>query len=725
MAAVAGTALPSPRAAGQNLIHPTKLPGGAMRRPPFVLHKGAMIRALAILGALLLAAPAMAVESAPLRSPRATATLAADVAAVAPGESFRVGLRLRLAPGWHSYWRNAGDAGAPTEVALTLPPGAEAGAIAWPAPERIQYGPLVNYGYKGEVLLPIPVTVPANLSPGETFRIEAEAGWLVCEEVCIPEEGRFTLALPIAERAVPSPVAAPLFEAAEARLPRPAPWAVRAGAGEGRASLTLSGPGIGPATVKEAFFFPGEPGALDNTAPQPLSVREGALTLGLRLAPGASPAALEGTVVLRDGGGQRAAFDVSSAIAGPAEAAAGLPFWQAVVFALAGGLLLNLMPCVFPVLAMKAMALARLSGEGRRSVRLHAASYTAGVLASFAAIGGALVALRAGGAAVGWGFQFTEPAFVALMAWLMLAVGLNLSGVFATGRTVGVGQGVAGRGGHLGAFATGALAVVLATPCTAPFMAAALGAALAMPPAMTLAVFLALGLGLAAPYAILGVLPGLARALPRPGPWMERLRGALAFPMFAAAAWLVWVLAQGAGADGVFWVMLGAVVLSAGLWALGLAQRSGAGRGAIAGKVFAGAAVLAALALLPRLSAAPAAAAAADPCAEAWSAARVEALRAEGRPVFVNATAAWCITCQVNERVALRGAAVRDAFAARGVAYLKADWTRGDPAIGAMIRDQGREGVPLYLYWAPGAATPVILPQILTEATVLEALGGA
>jgi thiol:disulfide interchange protein DsbD len=378
---------------------------------------------------------------------------------------------------------------------------------------------------------------------------------------------------------------------------------------------------------------------------------------------------------------------------------------------------------------MKAMALARLSGEAQREVRLHAASYTAGVLATFAAIGGGLVALRAGGAAVGWGFQFTEPAFVAGMAWLMLAVALNLAGVFRMGGAVGAGQVLVARGGHAGAFFTGALAVLLATPCTAPFMAAALGAAMAMPPAMTMGVFLALGLGLALPYALLGVFPAAARALPRPGPWMERLRQFLAFSMLAAAAWLVWVLAQGSGPDGVLTALAGGVVLAAGLWALGMAQRAGAGRMAIAGRVAAGVAVLGLLALLPRLSSAPAVAADIAPHgalgAEPWSAARVEALRAEGRPVFVNATAAWCITCQVNERVALRSAAVQEQFAARNIAYLKADWTRGDPAIGALLRDHGREGVPLYLYWAPGAATPVVLPQLLTEGMVLDALRGS
>ena len=719
------TAAPAP---GNTAAPPRGLPTGVavpfycgMRRPALAL----------LLGTLLLAsgAPAAAVESAVQRSPRAHASLVADVAAVAPGETFRAGLRLSLAPGWHTYWRNAGDAGAPAELALTLPEGAAAGPLAWPAPERIAYGPLVNFGYTGEVLLPVEIRIPATATPGEAFRLEAEASWLVCEQVCIPEEGRFALTLPVAPRAVPSATMAPVFEAAATRLPRPAPWRAEAGQTGRQASLTVAGPGLAPGLVQQAFFFPHAPGAMDNTAPQPLAWRDGALTLGITLLDGQRPATLEGTVVLRDAGGQRAAFDVAVAIAGPAATSPALPFAQALLFALLGGLILNLMPCVFPVLAMKAMALARLSGEARTPIRLHAASYTAGVLVSFAVIGGGLIALRAGGAAAGWGFQFTEPAFVAGMAWLMLAVALNLAGVFRIGGAVGAGQGLAGRGGHAGAFFTGALAVLLATPCTAPFMAAALGAAMAMPPAMTMGVFLALGLGLALPPALLGVFPGAARALPRPGPWMERLRQALAFPMLAAAAWLVWVLAQGSGPDGVLTALAGGVVLAAGLWALGLAQQARAGRAAIAGRVAAGVAVLALVALLPRLSSAPAAAvdlaAGGVPGAEPWSEARVAALRAEGRPVFVNATAAWCITCQVNERVALRGAAVQERFAAQGLAYLKADWTRGDPAIGALLRRHGREGVPLYLYWAPGAAAPIVLPQLLTEGLVLEALRGS
>jgi len=684
-----------------------------------------MLRFPALLLGVILTSPALAVESMAVRSPQATATLVADVAAVAPGESFRLGLRLRLAEGWHSYWRNAGDAGAPPELTLSLPEGAQAGPFQWPAPERITYGPLVNFGYKNEVLLPLVVSVPASLQAGDSFAISAEATWLVCAEVCIPEEGRFSLTLPVAARALPSPLATGFFEAVEDRLPRPWIGTARAGAGGGRASLSLDAAMLNRATVTDAFFFPNDSGVIDNTAPQPMQLAQGALTLGLTLAPGANPAALAGTLVLRDGGGQRAAFTLDAGIAGPPVGAGETPFLLAIGFALLGGLILNLMPCVFPVLAMKALALARLSGGARAEVRAHAASYTAGVLVSFAVIGGLLLALRAGGSVAGWGFQFTEPAFVAGMAWLVLAVGLNLSGVFTLGRPVGTGQSVAARGGHLGAFATGGLAVLLATPCTAPFMAAALGAALVMPAPQTMAVFLALGAGMAAPYALLGLFPGLATRLPRPGRWMEVLRQGLAFPMYATAAWLVWVLAQQSGAEGVMLGLAGAVLLAAGLWALGQAQRLGAGRGRIAGVAAAGIAVLAALALLPRLSAAPAVAASADPRAEAWSESRLAALLAEGRPVFVNATAAWCITCQVNERVALRTVAVQEAFATRQIAYLKADWTRGDAAIGAMLRSQGRDGVPLYLYYAPGAAVPVVLPQILTESILLEVLGGA
>ncbi|HYF06588.1 MAG TPA: protein-disulfide reductase DsbD domain-containing protein, partial [Acetobacteraceae bacterium] len=378
-----------------------------------------MTRLAALLLLLLAAAlPAGAGESAAVRSPRATVTLVTDVASVAPGQAFTAGLRLRLAPGWHSYWMNAGDAGAPTEMSFTLPAGGEAGAIAWPAPERIPYGPLVNFGYTGEVLLPVRVTPPASLEPGTPFVIETAATWLVCEQVCIPEEGSFRLELPVAATAEPDLALAPLFAAAAEATPRSAPWTARAALGAGRGSLEVEGAGLSRATVREAFFFPAAANVLDHSAPQAMTVRDGALTLSLTPAPNATqPTTLDGVIAITDGGGRRSAFTIAAPVSAAAPASS-LTLARAALFAFLGGVLLNLMPCVFPVLAMKAMALARLSGARRREIRAHAASYTAGVLATFAALGAGLIALRTGGAAIGWGFQFTEPAFVAGMAWL-------------------------------------------------------------------------------------------------------------------------------------------------------------------------------------------------------------------------------------------------------------------------------------------------------------------
>lgn len=689
-----------------------------------------MLRALLLLALLLAPGLGHAAESTPVVSERARVLLVSELAAVAPGTPFRIALAQSLAPGWHTYWRNAGDAGAPSEITLGLPDGGSAGPIAWPAPARIPYGPLVNFGFTGSVALPITVTPPGDLAPGGRFRIEAEATWLVCEKICIPEEGRFALDLPVAAAPVAAPAQAALFAAAEARLPRENPFVAQAGFSGPAGALRVEGAALSPATVREAFFFPHAPGLLDNAAPQPARIEDGVIVLRLARGPVPLPERLDGVLALTDPQGRTAAFlldvglgAVPAGAPGAIAPAAGAPlrfgFWQALLLAFAGGLLLNLMPCVFPILAMKAFALARMGGAARAEVRGEALAYTAGVLACFAAIGGLLVGVRAAGGSAGWGVQFTQPAFVAAMAWLMLLVGLNLSGVFAMGRAVGAGQALAGRGGRWGAFFTGLLAVLVATPCTAPFMAAALGTALALPAAPAMAVFLALGLGLAAPYALLALFPGLARLLPRPGPWMERLRQFLAFPMYAAAAWLVWVLAQQAGPDAVLLALAGGLFLALAAWLAGVAQQ-GAGRRAW---LAAALPVLAALALLPRLATAPPPTAlAAAPSADAWSEARVAALRAEGRGVFVNVTAAWCISCKVNEQVALNREAVRAAFARSDIAYLKADWTRGDAAVGALLRAHGREGVPLYLLYPAGGAAPRVLPEILTEGIVLDAL---
>ncbi len=718
--------------------------------------------ALAALAVLLLAAPAAgAAESAPVRSPRSTVALVSDTDQVAPGTPFHLGLRIAIAPGWHTYWRNPGEAGAPPEVALHLPAGATAGPIAWPAPRRIAEGPVMTYAYAGTVLLALDVTPPA--AGGAGFTVQASAHWLVCKQICVPEHGRFTLTLPYGTPAPSAQAAA--FAAAARDVPAPSPWAASV-APDGR--LWVHGNGLDGATVTQAAFIPDRAETIRDSAPQPLTRRAHGIVL--HLTPGrrfaaalATPAGLRGVLELTDQTGQRRAVRLAAhsgpvpnvpvtgpATLGPVEAGpSALGPAAAPVAALAslgaaalarllglaflGGLILNLMPCVFPVLAMKAMALA--SAAAGQRMRAQATAYAAGVIAAFAALGGVLLATRAAGAAIGWGFQLASPGFVTTLAWLMFAVGLALSGVFETpgGRLAGAGQGLAARGGLGGSFFTGLLAVVVATPCTAPFMGAAIGGALAAPPAAALSVFLAMGAGLAAPSLLLAAVPALARAMPRPGRWMEVLRQLLAFPMYAAAAWLLWVVSAEAGPDGVLATAAGFVLLGFAAWALGMAQRGTGGRWLAGGAAALG--MLAALALLARImvvpTAPPALAARIGPGGggtalrtEAFSAARLAVLRAAGRPVFVDMTAAWCVTCLVNERVALDRAPVRAAFARRRVALLVGDWTRQDPALTAYLRAHGRDGVPLYVFYPPGAAHGRVLPQLLTPGLVLDALRG-
>ncbi|HLL12436.1 MAG TPA: thioredoxin family protein, partial [Rubrivivax sp.] len=414
---------------------------------------------------------------------------------------------------------------------------------------------------------------------------------------------------------------------------------------------------------------------------------------------------------------------------GPATASqpAALALWQAALFAFLGGLILNLMPCVFPVLAIKATSVARLSGGALREVRLAGLFYTLGVLTAFTVLASALLAVRAGGTAVGWGFQFQAPWFVMAMAWLLLAIGLNMSGVYEIGgRLSGAGQSLTAQRGHRGSFFTGLLAVVVATPCTAPFMGAALGAALAAPPPTALGLFLAMGCGLALPYALLGVFPQAARWLPRPGGWMVLLRQGMAFLMYASAAWLIWVLSRQAGDTGVLAALAGAVLIGLAAWLYGLVQQ-GVARPWLprSASVLA---LLGTVALLPLLSdeggganvqhvagAGGGTAAATNAGFEAYSHARLAQLRAEGRPVFVNMTAAWCITCLVNERTALSTEGVRQAMAQHGIVYMKGDWTNRDPAITKFLQGFGRDGLPFYVLYPPHGAEPVLLPPVLTE----------
>jgi len=679
--------------------------------------------------ALLIPALAFAEESKLQRSPRATVSLVSEHAAVSPGQQVRIGLRQRLAPHWHTYWKNPGDAGSPPNIEFNLPAGASVGEIAWPGPDRFLIGPVASYGYENEIVFPMTLTVPADAQPGSRLVVEANADWVVCEKECIPEEGKFRLDLPVEATArLGSDAVRAAFAIADARQPQAAPWKASVSADEPTLQLRVAGAGLSPQSVQSALYFPEPWGVVDHAAAQTLKVEQGALTLTLRKGQGYSPKASAGLLAVTDGGGQKRWFTLALPAASAATALAPdatpatLPLWQMAAFAFLGGLVLNLMPCVFPVLAIKATAVAGMSGGDRRAVRLSGVFYTLGVLAAFMALAFALLAVRAGGSAVGWGFQFQSPLFVAAMCWLMLAIGLNLSGVFEVGGSLaGAGQGLAERKGHAGSFFTGLLAVVVATPCTAPFMGAAIGSALVAPAAVSLLVFSMMGLGLALPFLLLGMFPAVAQRLPRPGLWMVRLRQAMAFPMYATAAWLLWVLAQQAGEAGLRMALAGTVLVGLVAWLVGLHQHGGGKswwpRG-LALVSLAGLVGLMASLHVAQPPQAPSSRQAKN--AEPYSAERLAALRAAGKPVFVNMTAAWCITCLVNERTTLSTSAVQQAMRAHEVVYLKGDWTNRDPAITAFLRAFGRDGLPFYVFYAPGKE-PAVLPPVLTQAIVMEA----
>ena len=728
----------------------------------------------------------------------------ADRQSVAAGETLWLALRLKHDPHWHTYWQNPGDSGLPTTLSPELPPGAVLGALHWPVPMRLWVGPLANYGYEGEVLLPMRLTLPATWAAGQTsVTLRAKAAWLICREVCIPGEASLSLDLPIrppAEAMRESGHAQPIRKALE-QVPDPggaltAQW-IRHPQG---VALSIAASNAPPQQVE---FFPVRPGWLSAPAPQRLLQQPEGWRLELALADGAGVAAdevIEGAVRidgrvswLRASAGQGVLPEGrlisvadrptgTSAGAGMTPEAVPAPIdltsWGiAMVLAALGGLILNLMPCVFPVVGLKLASLAGgdpHSAAGRAALRSGLWAFVLGILVCFAALAGLMLVLRSAGMAIGWGFQLQSPAFVAAMALLFMGVGLNFSGVFEIGvsltrlgqlevgraprsGTASGAQAAAGSTGshRLSAFFSGVLAVLVATPCTAPFMGSAVGLTLTMPGWAAMGVFLAVGVGMALPYLLLGWWPQALSRLPRPGPWMQTLRSVLAFPMYASAAWLVWVLAQQTGPDAVLRVLLAAVALALAAWAwhcrafarsalrarvwllvTGLAIALGAllwaGIDADAGHAAQG--QTAAQSAVPSASSSSAASVAsavsagATPAASQtsvwrpWSEAAVRDALAAGRPVFVDFTAAWCVSCQANKKLVLETARVQQAFATHQVALFRADWTRQDPVITAELARHGRNGVPLYLVYRPGRPQPLVLPELLTAAIVLDAL---
>lgn len=686
-------------------------------------------KSLLFLFGLIVATPALAQAIDEL--PKVHARLVAEDQSVPPGGSVTIALEENIRDGWHTYWINPGDAGAPSEIKWTLPQGWSADPIQWPTPKRLPVGPLMDYGYEGKLWLLQKLTVPADAKLGDTVTLKAAVDWLVCKDICVPEDTTLSLPVKIGPLAA-NPAVAKDFAAARNLLPVASPWKLNYSLSK-TLDIYAAAPALAAAHPVEASFFPDKPGIVKGSAPQTMGFSKDGLVL--RLQPGDKASAkgpLTGVLVLKSSDGSIQALDVSApagavpSVFGGGETAgaseAGIGLVLAMLFAFIGGLILNVMPCVLPILAMKALALAGHSGRAHHEATKEGFAYSAGAVGSFLLFGLVIVLLRQGGAVVGWGFQLQEPIAVAGFALLIFAVGLNLSGVFEVG-SVTIGDSLAQKSGPLGAFFTGVLAVAVAAPCTAPFMAAALGFALTQSVVSALLIFLALGLGFALPFLILAVWPKALSFLPKPGTWMLRLKQFLAFPMYGAAAWLVWVLAQESGANGVALVLAAMVALALAAW-LWTSTRdlkvTGRGLGTIAAVLV----VLAGLygvSLLHGVTAAPPPTPA-SASAEPFTPERLASLRASGKPVFVDATAAWCITCLVNEQAVLSRPDIQAAFNDRHVVYLVADWTNRNDTITKLLGENGRSGVPLYLYFAPGVNKPVILPQILTESGVMDAL---
>jgi thiol:disulfide interchange protein DsbD len=748
----------------------------------------------------------------PVRVDAVEAELVARESAVVPGKPLTLGLRLLHDPHWHSYWRNPGDSGLATQLDLTLPEGFSAGAIEWPAPKRLFIPPLANYGYDGEIVLPLSIEVPATID-ADSVRLTGKAFWLMCSDVCIPGEAEVSLRLPVSRDGTAGASRfAPLFDAARSRTPV-TPLEARVAVAGDRLSLGL------PEPLAQAEFFPYHEGLIANAAPQPLHAidesgqpprrleielsadgqkavaadpaerlraAEGVLVAGDRIfelkpvaaagalaagveiarvagAPAAMPGAAGPSLRLPGFAGGAGAGGAGAGLSGVApEGGAAMNLLLAALFAAIGGLILNLMPCVFPVIGLKVLGFARHGGGGdaahrqiaRSASRAGAFAFSAGVVVSFLVLAALLLALRAAGEVAGWGFQLQSPAFVSAMALLFVAMALNFSGVFEMGTAMTrLGQfdpaARTGGGSSLaGSFGSGVLAVLVATPCTAPFMGSALGFTLSATVGETLIVFTALGLGMALPYLLLGLFPAWLRWLPRPGRWMESFRQALAFPLYATSAWLAWVLGQQAGIDAVLALAIGAVLIALAAWLYGrFVQQAQTAKldPAVARRRRGLAAALAVLALVggllvawpssdalpPATPAASGAGVGAAPGATAdagawypWSAETVSRALAEGRPVFVDFTAAWCVSCQVNKKLVLDRGPVVEAMQRANVLRLKADWTNRDPAITAELARHGRNGVPLYLVYRPGGGAPAVLPELLTNGIVLDALAG-
>ena len=643
-----------------------------------------------------------------------TATLLAEGPA-RPGSTVSLAIDMQPKPGWHGYWQNPGDAGQGMTLDWTLPPGAKVGSLAYPVPSTLTIAGLMNHVYKTEYALLVPLTIPADAKPGQVLDLRAKAQWLACtDEICVPEQGELATRVMIGQPGQPDA----RFDRWRAALPAPlgSPARFAFSAGKLRVAIPL------PAAMQVAqpHLFLSTASVVDYAAPQAF-FRQGDLLVAevpvAKFDP-AQPSAIEAVLRLNPQGDgvivTAAPGDVPTGGDPLQSGAAATPslVWL-VLAALAGGLLLNVMPCVFPILSLKALSLAR-AGESESQARAEGLAYTAGVVIACLALGGLLLGLRAAGQEVGWAFQLQEPLVIAALLLLAVAITANLLGLYEF-----MVPGFASTGSPQGAFATGLLAAFAATPCTGPFMAAAMGAALLLPPVPALLLFGALGLGIALPFLAIAWIPALRRRMPKPGPWMNAFRHWMALPMGLTALALIWLASRTGGNAFAFALALIAVIVVAALVLLGRRQRNGLAGGRLWWSGLTALLVLSAVGL-PGMVRAPASAEAGLLDAQPFSEAALAKAQASGKPVFVYMTADWCLSCKVNERVAIEREPTRDAFRQAGVIVLRGDWTRRDPAITRFLTAQGAAGVPLYLWYPAGRAAPEQLPQVLGPDSLVE-----
>ncbi len=668
------------------------------------------------------------------------ASLVAASASIQPGKPFTVALRFVHDPHWHTYWTNPGT-GLATSLTWTLPPGFTASDIQWPAPHVLtdHTGTVIGNGYEGELFLPVTITPPADLKPGTSVTLAAAAEWLMCEEVCMPGAAKVSLTLPVsADTPAPDAEWGAKVSATVAALPRmDAAWKVSATRDAKTIALAVTPTGAGRHVPAELHFF-----ADDNLVayelPQIIKADgHGGFVLTLPISPDgpADAKKLLGVLTaengwLADGSFRGLRVEVPFGSAAPAAPPASNPATQVtppgptsligtLALAFIGGLILNLMPCVFPVLGIKILGFVNQSGQDKKKVVAHGLVFALGVLLSFWALASVLAVLRAGGDKIGWGFQLQSPAFVFSLAALMLVFALNMSGLFEFGLSAtGVGSNLQSKSGLAGSFFTGVLATVVATPCSAPFLAPALGAALALSVGESFLIFTAIAVGLALPYLLLSIFPQAVKVLPRPGAWMETFKQFMAFPLYATVGYLVWVLAGQTSESGLLMALFGLVLVAMGVWFYGRWNAPGASAGRARFGLVAGVAVLA----LGGWTGWPQAPAANDITWEKWSPETVAQLRADGRIVYVDFTARWCATCQANKKLVFHDQEVLGYFRDHQIATLRGDWTNQDPQITAELAKYQRSAVPFNVIWLPGKANPVILPELLTPGTVLDAL---